>query len=429
MDSRGDLEFLNRLMQGAEQALNAFLARYGALFNALDAFKNARQALLQYLDNLKTRLMDGTQASQVAEEGMKLPAEFISTLRTALLAIALYREAWQVFEPQLASKISDSQAIRQIDAIGKALAAESAIATLTRYEDILVKSRTLMQATEAYLQEKQSKLLEARGAEVSALYGLLNPGADVGFLGMAHGTNQLKLHAHSYGVSIPAAPMLSQCQLNCFGLSVWIMRATTVSSPFGFIILDDPMQSMDDDHCEAFMASLVPHLLDNHQKQVVVLSHLQPIINRLRNLNISRSCRVFHFESYSINGPSLIEQSGLAKMLAETKSLAEGNESNRILAVDRLRVLVEQMVRELHLKCLETPPPSNYDTARPSQLLALFRQISGTTPKEHAGLDDTIDFADPAHHSEPGYIVPQRTNIQPHIDRLTTMLRKHGLIA
>jgi transposase len=103
------------------------------LFNAFDAFKNARQALLQYVDNLKTRLMDATQASQVVEEDMKRPAEFISTLRTALLASASYRETWQLFEPQLASTISDSQAIRQIDAIGKALAAESAIATLTRY--------------------------------------------------------------------------------------------------------------------------------------------------------------------------------------------------------------------------------------------------------------------------------------------------------
>ena len=114
--------------------------------------------------------MDATQASQVVEEGMKRPAEFISTLRTALLASASYREAWQLFEPQLASKISDSQAIRQIDAIGKALAAESAIATLTRYEEILLKSRMLMQATEAYLQEKQSKLLEARGGSFRSLW-------------------------------------------------------------------------------------------------------------------------------------------------------------------------------------------------------------------------------------------------------------------
>jgi hypothetical protein len=62
----GDLDFLGRLMQGAEQVLSAYLAQYEDLFNAFDSFKNAHQALRQYLDNLKTRLMDGTQASQVA---------------------------------------------------------------------------------------------------------------------------------------------------------------------------------------------------------------------------------------------------------------------------------------------------------------------------------------------------------------------------
>jgi hypothetical protein len=50
---RGALDFLTRLMRGAEQSLSAFLAQYEALFNAFDAFKNARQALLQYVDNLK----------------------------------------------------------------------------------------------------------------------------------------------------------------------------------------------------------------------------------------------------------------------------------------------------------------------------------------------------------------------------------------
>jgi hypothetical protein len=44
-------------------------------------------------------------------------------------------------------------------------------------------------------------------------------------------------------------------------------------------------------------------------------------------------------------------------------------------------------------------------------------------------VDDTIDFADPAHHREPGYTVPQRANIQPHIDRLSRMMKQHGLIA
>jgi hypothetical protein len=45
-----------------------------------------------------------------------------------------------------------------------------------------------------------------------------------------------------------------------------LMRAATPSSPFGFVLLDDPVQSMDDDHTESFILDIVPHLLDNHRK-------------------------------------------------------------------------------------------------------------------------------------------------------------------
>jgi hypothetical protein len=91
---------------------------------------------------------------------------------------------------------------------------------------------------------------------------LLNPGASVGFEDMEPASDQIRLHARSFGVRMSAAANLSQCQLNCLGLSVWMMRATTPGSPFGFIVLDDPIHSMDDDHCEAFMDSVLPHLMD-----------------------------------------------------------------------------------------------------------------------------------------------------------------------
>jgi hypothetical protein len=118
----------------------------------------------------------------------------------------------------------------------------------------------------------------------------------------------------------------------------------------------------------------------------------------------------------------------LAKALADIRRYADGNENHRELAVDRIRVLAEQFIRELHAKVLGFPAPPEYDNAQPNQLLKLFTQITGTTPTEHAGLKDTIGFADPAHHSEVGYSVPQKSNIQPHIDRLDGLMKKHRLI-
>jgi hypothetical protein len=87
---------------------------------------------------------------------------------------------------------------------------------------------------------------------------------------MEPGTDQIKLQAESFGVRMPAAANLSECQLNCLGLSLWIVQATTPGSPFGFIVLDDPVQAMDGDHAEAFLSGMVPHLVDKCSKQVII---------------------------------------------------------------------------------------------------------------------------------------------------------------
>lgn len=118
---------------------------------------------------------------------------------------------------------------------------------------------------------------------------------------------------------------------------MWLMRAMTLTSPFGFILLDDPAQSMDDGHCEALMGSLVPNLLDEQRKQVLLLSHVRNAVARLGSLNIGRTVKVCHFESYSCHGPTITAQVRLAQRLAEIGSFARGSKANRELAVDRLR--------------------------------------------------------------------------------------------
>jgi len=300
---------------------------------------------------------------------------------------------------------------------------------LDRYDSILKGTQDLIRNIENEMQVKQSELLTTRGAEVKDLYDRLNRGADVIFDRMEPGTDSMKLHASSFGTPMPAAANLSECQLNCLGLAMWLMRATTPSSPFAFTLLDDPVQSMDDHHTEAFLCDVVPHLLDFHGKQLIVLSHVKRISQRLRELNTARQVKVYHYESYARTGPTVTEQVPLKMMLAEIKGAARGNEQNREYSVDRLRVLIEHFIRELHLSALGVPVPSpKYDRATAAELLPLFRTIFGTTQQEYAGLLDSVRFCDPAHHTEVGYSVPVLSNIQPHIDRLEGLLKKYGLV-
>jgi hypothetical protein len=421
-------ETLGRLMTGLEPTLNGFRTAHSSQAESGRELESKARAICAQMRTLAQDLADVARSAQALENVRGVPEEVSTALERHLTAAKAYRTDWDEFLRDVSERIASSALIGQIDAVGKGLKAKGSVQALAAYEGVLESSKALMQHTETYLQKKQTELLKKRGKEVQDLYNLLNPDAPVGFEDMEPASDQIRLHARSFGVRMSAAANLSQCQLNCLGLSVWLMRATTQGSPFGFIVLDDPIQSMDDDHCEAFMDSVLPHLMDDQGKQVILLSHVRNIIDRTAAVNVSRAMQVYHFDKYDKIGPVITAQSNLAKMVAEIRAYADGNESHRDIAVDRLRVLVEQFIRELHLSVVGSPAPVEYDNATTSDLVKLFRQIPGTTPDECARLKDTVGFADPAHHSEVGYTVPQKTNIQPHIQRLVTLMRKYGLI-
>lgn len=423
-----DRSLLQRLLADKAETLTAFLAVHDDLMTAANEAHDAGTALREFLTKIPDRLADTGRAVELIAESTAVPKRFTTAAAALEDRLKRYATAWTAFDQVLSAEISSTKAIAEIDAVGKALRAKAEIRTLAAYDAVLSGSRTLMQKTEGYLQTKQTELLDSRGKEIKAMYDQMNPGAQVGFERMEPGNEQLRLHATSFGVRMSAAANLSECQLNCLGLSFWLVRATTAGSPFGFILLDDPVQAMDDDHCEAFIGTVVPSLCDEHKKQVIVLSHERKLIDRIRDLNKGRETLVYHYDDYERAGPSITPQINLAVMLSEVQGLAKGNEANRSSAVDKLRKVGEQFIRDLHLKQAGVPAPAEYDNAQPSVLLELFRTIPGTLPDEHNRLKDTFDFVAPAHHQQAGYIVPSMTNITPHIDRLRTLMKKYKLL-
>lgn len=413
---------------GEHTELSEYMERHDAWLAARRRLGEALRTARDVGSSTKIRaaqagqLPDLIQERQSARDGLaKAADEFYNVL-------ASYETAWANIADALGAKIAANERVAMIDGLGRSLQALTEVKILARYAAILEETQLLIRSVESATQRKQQDLLKSRGQEVKDLYALLNPGVMVGFDEMEPANDAMKLHATSFGVRMSAAANLSECQLNCLGLAMWLMRATTPSSPFGFVLLDDPVQAMDDDHAEAFISNVVPHLLDKNGKQVVVLSHVKNVVEKLRSLSLHRNVRHYHYENFELGGPVIVRQLRLQQALAEIKGAAGGNEANREYAVDRLRVLVESFVRELYLKQTGSAAPSSYDTANSGQLADLFRTIPGTDPSEHAGMKDTIRFCDPAHHTQTGYSVPLKSNIQPHIDRVSGLMKKYGLI-
>jgi recombinational DNA repair ATPase RecF len=77
--------------------------------------------------------------------------------------------------------------------------------------------------------------------------------------------------------------VLSQGEVNALALSMFIPRATRSASPFRFLVIDDPVQSMDPAKVEG-LARLLAKLAET--RQVIVLTHDERLPNALRRLAI-----------------------------------------------------------------------------------------------------------------------------------------------
>ncbi|MFF8999280.1 AAA family ATPase [Streptomyces achromogenes] len=72
------------------------------------------------------------------------------------------------------------------------------------------------------------------------------------------------------GKNAPALSVMSQGEQQALALSLFLPRATTADSPFGFVVIDDPVQSMDPAKVNGLAQVL--HELGQH-RQVIVFTH------------------------------------------------------------------------------------------------------------------------------------------------------------
>jgi len=112
----------------------------------------------------------------------------------------------------------------------------------------------------------------------------------------------ISVNAVSYGKSLPSAvSSLSESKLNALGLCLCIGSNMNADCPFGFLIIDDPIQSLDAAH-ETRFNDILRELVEQG-KQVVVLSHNKSWINQLIAHCCSLNGTFYEITGYDKTGP------------------------------------------------------------------------------------------------------------------------------
>ncbi len=397
-----------------------------------DALRDNSQNLIKELGE-KIRVINLIPSSYNDPSKIQGIGTYISTLwervseilNTFLDVLANYNSIYESFEEKLQKQISTNSSVLETEGFISAITNWEYVRTKSIYNLLLADTLFLIRRTEEFIQQKQNELFNTRGQEINDLYNTMNPNAEVKYTRMEPTTDNLTLIAETFGIEINAAACLSQCQLNCLGLSINLVRARTAGTTFDFLFLDDPVQSMDDDHCQAFISDVISRLLGQNI-QLIVCSHEKDLISQIESLYRHESPINLRISEFQQSGPTFIDAESLTEIIAHATSYARGNEDNRRAAVGQIRRGVESLIRATCILS-NSPEPSRSQNA--NEMLVFFQGCPNVTAAQYGSLRQTINFCNPAPHTQVGYNVPVETQITPHINRLRQLGRDLGIIS
>jgi len=162
------------------------------------------------------------------EQLRKLPSR-LKKLASALFECQVaYKEQFHRIKPLLEAKISSTEEVRAIALLQDFWDKWPEITRAVRYNSLESKLKELQVKVRTFIAQKQKERLEQKERDIREWYELLNPNEDVTFSRIRVTKTALRLLGESYGKEIEAPPNFSQSQINCLGLAVYLIQATSV---------------------------------------------------------------------------------------------------------------------------------------------------------------------------------------------------------
>lgn len=278
------------------------------------------QELMSQLEELDLKI--GARSEQVATQRSNVEAELERKIKDTEDPAALLRAELANIEEELeklAAAVRESNqrlnavedSIISLEQVLKVLELEADIVGLLEVteskeyqraedakqalEEFAADLDLIRQAVEAVLQESATAKLEAAGERIDEIFGKLANRPD--FSGLEIDPSSFEIYLVENGERQPALPILNQGDMNCAAISVFLGLSTApgISHKLGFVILDDPSQSLDSVH-EANLVGIINALPEDRQ---VWISTSEAHLAGLARTEIMRKKKCYTFEPWS----------------------------------------------------------------------------------------------------------------------------------
>jgi hypothetical protein len=333
---------------------------------SLSPTRAAVGALAERRDELRRTAADAVQAVQAAINAVREGAMVDAAGLAAAVAEAEARVAPTVAAREVQVEAASAVLVPLRTALDQQVGTSSANAVLRLGKDIdgllmALRERyatTIARAeyTAALKDIEKAKLavfnakFEAMSDEISRWWDVLRPNEPVAFHRAApRGTGrrlvalEAKLRADGHEVVRDALGVLSDSQLNALGLAAFLARAVLQETPL--VVLDDPLQSGDDEHRDTFIDLVVPELLDAGL-QVVITTYDSQLKRLLTNAQTLDGFTVSLDDP--TDGTVVVKGTDTAEaLLKEAKSFLKDTPSLRETGAGKLRTAGERVAKEI----------------------------------------------------------------------------------
>ena len=427
--SEQEIATIRELATGARHQVDSYITATESLQQDLQLIVAKLESLIESVNATLMAISQG----MVPQAGTPQLANSLREYKDRVVALPgaanAYAATYATLDPYVKGKLASAEEVRFLDLLGRGLDAWSDIELAQQANAMAEILQDMIRQTRQFIETKQKEVLGVRDKDIRAWYDLLNPGSQVGYEGIVPGTDSLELRARSFVKTIMAAPNLSASQLNCIGLAVYLACTTRATSPHQMIFFDDPVQSMDDEHVEAFKKDLIKNMLDRGF-QVVLLTHMDNFADDIEKLyrGVTKTA-LFRMEAYTLPGPT-IEWKGpeIGRILQHVRknkdSLAEGF---RKQAVQELRQFVERFAKDLYTAETGMSVSKRFEDKNWNDLKVLLRQCKNFNAKDEPRLEDTHSFTSKFLHTDGSLPskTPSSAQINPHHSDMEALFNEY----
>lgn len=420
---------LRRLLPDNPVAIQSFTAALNQLHTDYNALETSVACVKNNIENILSIVDTPSRKNELELLFNETIPDVHGIYQLSKQRIEQYTTTYERFSVILRPILSSDENVRQWETIGELSSSETIIRTVEYIFNMRSRLRQIRLSVRGFLTSEDERRLDERGGDIVKWFNLLYGGDPniVNFAGIEPRGTTMRLMGEILGQTRHASSHFSQSQLNCLGLAIHIATATAESCPFNFIMFDDPIQSFDDEHREQLISHVVKELIEEHSKQVILMTHLYNVADRLKYAYAHLDPLYHELEPFSNSGIRHKCRNYLRALSQGIIRQSKGDSIERDIACHLIRKWCEHLTKAIFQVSTGRAVPTQYESATGSYLISLLHTIRNFPERDFDYINDSINFGVQPSHDDPEWTPPDKDSIIHRMDRLKQIARNHNV--